>query len=286
MTTPLQLGVDYAWQRPAVTALVAAGKTFACRYGGPGGTGKQLDAIEVAALTSHGISIVSNAEGVANAFVDAAAGVAWATQARDHFRALGMPVDRPIYFSCDFNAANGDLMRIDTALRAAAGVIGASNVGVYGDAQVIGHCATTRSAKWFWQTLAWSDGQWSPLNHIEQYRNAVTLPGSTAVIDLDRAMKQDFGQWGVKNMTNDVHWFEFQSNVPVIRQGYTDATFGARRIWRIQTILGLTADGAYGKITAAAVAAKMKTQNIYAPSSPDGSIFAEPEYRVVFAEYE
>lgn len=191
-------GVDYAWQRPSVNALVAAGKTFACRYGGPGSSGKQLDAAEVKALTSAGIAIIANAEGAADAFVDAAAGVSWARQARDHFQALGMPADRPIYFSADFNAAAGDLARIDTALRAAASVVGAANVGVYGEYDVMRHCAAAGTAAWRWQTLAWSGGRWATdINHIEQYRNAVSLPGDPAVLDLDRAVKSDFGQWGV-----------------------------------------------------------------------------------------
>jgi hypothetical protein len=200
--TVYEYGVDYADQRPDPAALVAAGKTFACRYGGPGRSSKQIDAAELRALTSHGISVVANAEGAADGFVGAAAGASWARDARDHFAALGKPSNRPIYFSVDFNVTSADYPRIDAALRAAAGVIGAENVGVYGEYNLMRHCKAAGTARWFWQTLAWSGGSWSTdINHIEQYRNAVGLGG--AVLDLNRAVKPDYGQWGVEDMSLD-----------------------------------------------------------------------------------
>ena len=59
-------GVDYAFSRPSIESLVAAGKKFACRYGGAGSTSKQLDPTEAKALSAAGIVVVANVEGAAD----------------------------------------------------------------------------------------------------------------------------------------------------------------------------------------------------------------------------
>lgn len=189
-------GVDYAWSGPSPAALAAAGKKFACRYGGPGSDGKQLHADELAALQAAGIDVVANAEGSAAGFKGTAAGESWATQARDHFGGLGMPAGRPIYFSIDWDAGSGDWAAIDAALAGAASVIGAAQVGVYGSYDTMAHCRAAGSARWFWQTYAWSGGR-APASyvHLYQYRNGVTIGGADC--DLTRALLPDYGQWGI-----------------------------------------------------------------------------------------
>lgn len=191
-------GVDYAFSQPSASALKAAGKVFACRYGGPGSAGKHLTATELAGLKARGIAVVANAEGAAGGFSGFAAGRAWAQQAKDHFGALGMPAGRPIYFSVDWNAGASDWAGIDAACKGAASVIGADQVGVYGGYNTIAHCVSARTARWFWQTYAWSGGKWHPAAHIQQYRNGMTVGG--AQCDLNRAMTKDYGQWGVDDM--------------------------------------------------------------------------------------
>lgn len=187
-------GVDYSTARPSPSGLRAAGKRFVVRYGGPGGDGKHLHAAELAGLLAPGLSVVANAEGSKGGYRGEAAGRSWATSAEAHFRGLGMPADRPIYFSVDFNAGSGDWADIDAALRGSAAVIGADRVGVYGGYNTIAHCVSAKTAAWFWQTYAWSDGRWHPRNHLEQYRNGVTVAGGDC--DLNRALTTDFGQWG------------------------------------------------------------------------------------------
>jgi uncharacterized membrane protein len=197
-------GVDYAFARPSPAALKAAGKRFACRYGGPGSDSKQLHADELRALRAAGIDVVANAEGVANGFKGFSAGKNWATSAEAHFRGLGMPADRPIYFSVDWDAGSGDWDAIDNALRGAASVIGSNRVGVYGSYDVIEHCAAANTAKWFWQTYAWSGGRLSSKSHLYQYRNDQKIGGADC--DFTRALKADYGQWGYQeddDMTED-----------------------------------------------------------------------------------
>jgi len=193
-------GVDYAWAKPSISALVTAGKKFACRYGGPGSEGKQITAAELRALQAAGIAVVANAEGAAGGFRGFDAGKSWAQQAETHFRNLGMPKDRPIYFSVDWNADASDWQEIDQACDGAASVIGRNRVGIYGGYFTINHVYNAGSAKWLWQTYAWSKvngtTKWHPGAHIRQRANGVLLDG--ADLDLDTAMKADYGQWGLQ----------------------------------------------------------------------------------------
>lgn len=198
-------GVDYAWDRPSAAGLAAAGKRFAVRYGGPGSVGKQLDAAERDQLLAAGLSIVANAEGTADGMRGGrSVGVAWARDAAQHFALLGMPDDRPIYLSVDFDAGPSHWPAIDAALRGAADVLGAARVGVYGGYDTIAHCAAAGTARWFWQTYGWSGGRWHDRAHLRQYRNHVSLAGGT--VDLCRAMVDDYGQWG-QGRTDDMASF-------------------------------------------------------------------------------
>lgn len=189
-------GVDYAWApHPSPTALKASGKHFAVRYGGPGTDGKHLHADELAALKAAGIAVVANAEQAADSFRGTAAGKAHATSAQAMFKALGMPADRPIYFSVDWDADGGDWAAIDAALKGAASVIGAARVGVYGSYATIAHCRAAGTARWFWQTYAWSGGKQPPSYvHLYQYKNGQRIGGADC--DFVRALLPDFGQWG------------------------------------------------------------------------------------------
>jgi hypothetical protein len=192
MSTP---GVDYAFPpRPDITALAAAGFKFACRYGGPGTRDKQLDAAEANSLAAAGISVVSNAEGAADGLGNGwAVGVSWAKTADYWFKSCGMPADRPIYLSADFDVTVEDWPAVAEALKGAASVIGVARVGVYGSYNVMRWAARDGVAKWYWQCFAWSYGRWAPGNHIEQYRNGVTIGGADC--DLNRALQDDYGQW-------------------------------------------------------------------------------------------
>jgi hypothetical protein len=187
-------GVDYAWDRPRPTGLAAAGKKFACRYGGPGSAGKQLDPAEAAALNAAGLSIVANAEGAEGGLLGGfTVGADWARSANAHFRRCGMPAGRPIYLSVDFDVTAAQWPRVANALRGAASVIGPARVGVYGGLRAVRWARRDHVARWFWQTYAWSGGVWAAGNHIEQYNNLVPLAGG--IVDLDRAHPADFGQW-------------------------------------------------------------------------------------------
>jgi hypothetical protein len=192
-------GVDYSYARPSPSGLVAAGKRFVVRYGGPGKPGKLITVAEARTLLDAGLSIVANAEGDKGGLaLGRSAGVAWAAAAMPLFMACGMPANRPIYFSCDFDVTAAQWPAVADALRGCAEVLGAARVGIYGGRNAILWAHRDQVADWFWQTYAWStvDGRtaWVPGNHIEQYRNDVTVAGGAC--DLDRALVVDYGQWG------------------------------------------------------------------------------------------
>lgn len=196
--TPIE-GVDYAFPpNPTAARLAIAGKKFACRYLGPGSDSKHLTAGELTNLRAAGIDVVANAEGAANGFRGVAAGKSWATSALADARALDMPAGRPIYFSVDWDAGPADWADIDAALKGAAGVIGAANVGIYGSYDVIQHVKAAGTARWFWQTYAWSGGKLHSAAHLYQWKNSQTIGGADC--DFTRALQPDYGQWGIDDM--------------------------------------------------------------------------------------
>jgi hypothetical protein len=254
-------GVDYAAQRPSVAGLVAAKKKFACRYGGAGSAGKQLDNAEADALRAAGIAIVANVEGAADGMKGGfTVGATWARNADAHFRACGMPPDRPIYLSVDWNAGSADWRVVDDALRGAASVIGAARVGVYGGYDTVAHCAAAGTARWFWQTYAWSSGRWHPRAHIQQYKNGVALAGGD--VDLDRGMTADFGQWGATVGENEDDMFCKYGD-----QG-DDVRYLQNRLAQAGYDPG-DAAGNYGNGTAAALAAVEKSYGV----TSDGRVY-------------
>lgn len=246
-------GVDYAFPPiPSVASLKAAGKVFVCRYGGPGSASKQLTASERDQLHAAGIAIVANAEGTADGLKGGYdVGVAWAKSADTYFARLGLPKDRPIYLSVDFDAGASHWSAIDAAMDGAASVLGRDRVGVYGGYRVIAHLAGNGKAKWFWQCYAWSGGQWHPKAHIQQYRNGVPMGGADC--DLNRAMVTDYGQWTGETMTLSDAQAKILQNLadymdPRIEaeaQGLDELRFGPQKgkpHWLVQTLKQLAAD--------------------------------------------
>ncbi len=228
--------MDYSTARPSPSGLMAAGKRFVARYVGPGSSGKHLSASEARALRSAGLSIVSNAEGSKAGYKGTDAGRSWASLADDDLRGIdSLASAKPIYFSVDWDAGPSDWASIDAALRGSASVIGANRVGVYGSYDVIAHCVAAGTAKWFWQTYAWSNGKLHPKAHIYQYHNGVNVAGGDC--DLDRALVTDYGQWGQQEENQMSVWDE--DVIPV--QNHT-AT------WVAGGTLGATYDASAGAL--------------------------------------
>jgi hypothetical protein len=200
------LGLDYAGGLPGAAAIKKAGYRFVCRYltpGGPGLPGKLLTPEEYADLQAHGIAAVVNWETSATRMLDGYnAGVADAEAAETRIRAVGHPLDRPVFFSADFDATPAQQAEIDDYLRGVASVLGADRVGIYGSYNVVKRCLDNHTARWAWQTAAWSRGQVEPRIHIYQRITSATVGGVEC--DVNEALKlPDFGQHPTRHHRRD-----------------------------------------------------------------------------------
>lgn len=173
-------GLDYSWGRPDLGQVKAAGFTFVMRYVSPyAGSGKNANADEVRALRGAGLGLGLVFESyAARALEGRAAGKADGDAALAAARALGYPDSKPLYFAVDFDAAENQQGAIDEYLRGAADAIGAGRVGVYAGYWVCKRCKENGTAKWYWQTYAWSGGNKLDGMHVYQYRNGQTIGGA------------------------------------------------------------------------------------------------------------
>ena len=184
-------GIDYAWARPGAANIKAKGYGFVCRYLSHDSS-KNLTVSEVLDLHNNGIAIVVVWESTANRALDGnQAGIDDANAAISQSHDIGLPTDRPIYFAVDFDATPAQQVNIDSYLKGVANVIGIERIGVYGGFYVVQRCLNNNTAKWAWQTLAWSGGQQEPRNHIYQTGGTDFNGGA----DIDESKQTDYGQW-------------------------------------------------------------------------------------------
>lgn len=180
-------GVDYSFSRPSPAALRAAGYTFAVRYltgSGKALTTSELDGLHAAGLTVAFISESSGQETLGGAAAGAQAG-AVANAAMD---ALGVPHDRPIYYTVDYDDRGhpGCLPLIASFLEAAQH--GRREARAYGSVRVIDYLRQPG-----YQTAAWSGNAVSAHAAIYQHQFMVNFQGS--MVDVNDARVSDFGQY-------------------------------------------------------------------------------------------
>ena len=203
-------GVDYSRARPDPACLRNAGNEFAIRYTSIGDSTKNMTPPEVQKLVQADLAIVTVFEETAGDMLGGVAnGLSAAQWSRNTATACGMPAGRPHYFALDIDPRplkQDDWRSIQNYLDGAAQVLGRNNVGIYGGYMAIEQLVPAWAA-WGWQTFAWSAGQLSKKAVLYQYRNGFDLCGGT--VDLNRAYKDDYGQWGL-NMPltkEDKDWF-------------------------------------------------------------------------------
>lgn len=185
-------GLDYSSSRPDLKKAKALGYGFVVRYLFPplkGVTVTEAKSIRAAGL---GLAVVYESY-AARAKEGYAAGAADGKTALAFARSIGFPDSRPLYFAVDFQPTTVELARVDAYLRGVAFVIGLSRTGVYGSYAVVDHCYARSTARWFWQTYAWSGGKVSAHAHLLQYRNGQTVAGAS--VDLNESRQADFGAW-------------------------------------------------------------------------------------------
>lgn len=192
--------VDYAFSKPSVPGLVAAGKDGAGRYIGPGSAGKHLTAAEAVALHTAGMCIWLSVEGNGNdALQGRTLGTAHGAQAVTAARALGVPAGVALFGNIDFDVSAAQWPTAAGYMAGFAGPVRAAGyrVGQYGGLNATEWGARDHTADLYWQTFAWSTRNgsvvWSGHAALQQYHNGVALAGG--IVDLNRSMIADFGQW-------------------------------------------------------------------------------------------
>lgn len=190
-------GVDYAFEKPPVAALKAAGISFVSRYLSTD-PAKNLTASEASGLHAAGFSIVINWETTGSTFTGGyQAGLADAQAARKAATAVGVPGTVPIYYSVD--SGTTDVATVLDYLHGLSDAEGSKSlVGVYGDYIVV-LAAVGAGFTFLWQTYAWSEGKWAPEALIRQTANAQSISG--VAVDLDEAMAASYGQWAPSAVT-------------------------------------------------------------------------------------
>jgi hypothetical protein len=188
-------GLDYSWARPNPAEIKARGYDFVCRYLSYD-AGKNISPQEAQDLLNNNLGIILVWESTATrALAGKQAGIEDAWEALNQANAIGQPNYLPIYMAVDFDATESQQGAIDDYLRGAAQVFGSDWVGVYGGFYIVKRCLDHGTAKWGWQTLAWSGGQVDPRVHI--YQNGGTDFNNRA--DINEARQDNFGQW-VRNV--------------------------------------------------------------------------------------
>lgn len=194
-------GVDFSRGGfPEAAVLLANDKHFVGRYAvndlGPAGRG--ITGPEYAHYKQNGIGVFIYWESTEGWMLGGRPAGQWAARnALANMAAAGMPLDRPIYFACDFDAAPSDQAAIDDCLRGAADVIGIDRVGIYGGYWIVMRCKKNGTARWFCQTSAWSgDGKGGIFvlegAHLLQYDYNKWYGGVNC--DLVQAYQEDYGQ--------------------------------------------------------------------------------------------
>jgi hypothetical protein len=184
-------GVDYSSGAPGSAALLAAGKHFVVRYLARDWRG--ITPQERAELESGGIDIAVVYESTEQRPLDGReAGADDARFAQDVLVGIGLPASMPIYFAADWDFSEDQQARSTTTSAGCADSIGADRVGIYGGFHVIGRCHANGTAKWFWQTSAWSGGMLQPWAHLYQYAYNVWINGTNC--DACQALQDTYGQ--------------------------------------------------------------------------------------------
>jgi hypothetical protein len=179
-------GIDYAWARPTIAEIKAAGARWVARYLSHDPR-KNLSRGEYRDLVTAGLPVVAVWETTADrALSGGPAGHADAMDALVQAADAGLPANCVIHFAVDFDARPDQVSAYFTGI---SNVLHQDRVGVYGGLAVITWAAGL-GYRYLWQTTAWSAGRWHPGATIRQ--TGGTVLHSSA--DRDLAMHPDWGQ--------------------------------------------------------------------------------------------
>lgn len=165
-------GLSYLYHRPSPAELQTGGVRFVMRRVTGGGHAELLTAGEAHALADVGVAVVTlagslgepSAQSMGDGANDASLALAAALE-------IGMPADRPIYFTLP--RWRGDLDASVTApyLRGVASVLPQGCIGVRGSAATVDHLLSAGLAAWGIQVSPYPDGRWSSSAAIVEHNS-------------------------------------------------------------------------------------------------------------------
>lgn len=180
----MDLGLDYAWSKPSVSAIQAGGYRFVLRYLSTPTqppNGKVITSAELHALLAAGIEVGLNWEHTSgDALRGGPGGTADATEAVRQAKALGYPKGCTIYYSVDFDETASQADEVAAYIRAARAVtaLAGYRVGAYGGFDTIRRLFDGHLIDDGWQTYAWSEGHWDTRAAMRQVKNGITVGGA------------------------------------------------------------------------------------------------------------
>lgn len=187
-------GIDTAARITAAQArkLRENGVSFVGRYLIPPGYISALTPQEIADLRAAGLAILFCWELSSEAVKGGAArGAQDGARARELAESFGVPAGTAIYFACDYNIPNADLIQAENYIRAAQAALGKYEAGIYGPLSVVEFFSARSACRKFWQCVAWSP-RFSPDAQLRQYQwqwgeeaMALAQKCGIAAVDLD-----------------------------------------------------------------------------------------------------
>ena len=156
--------------KKSAQTLKKEGISFVGRYLVPSGCGKEITATEIQTLHDAGLAILLCWELTASAVKNGAvSGTKDAARARALAEGFGVPAGTTIFFACDYNIPQSDLIQCEQYILAAKAAIGSYNVGLYGPEKIVAFLSERGSCKKFWQCVAWS-AKFLPAANVQQYQ--------------------------------------------------------------------------------------------------------------------
>lgn len=159
-------------------------------------TWKGLNVGEVANLKAAGLQIFSIFESnPTNAsYFSADKGKSDALDAIALAKTVGQPEGTAIYFTVDYDAQAATFPAILAYFQAVKANLSGYKVGAYGSYTVLNYLHQNNAADYWFQTIAWSNGQHCSFLNIYQFQCDKVLGGVS--VDFDNCEKADIGAWG------------------------------------------------------------------------------------------
>lgn len=187
-------GIDYAWAKPGIPAVKAAGDVFVAQYDSLDAS-KNLTPDRAKQLLAAGIKVVLVYEyGAQDALRGHAGGVKDAQHADALAKACGMP-SIPVYFALDWDATPAQQGLINDYFDGAASVIGRPRTGGYGGYWPLSRAKAAGKITYLWGTPAWSGDNWHTSGLVPDIMQGGFVTVGGVQCDLDAGLHEDYGQW-------------------------------------------------------------------------------------------